>query len=148
MDLAKLKQIAPQLDAELDSVFAKYGLKVRQRRATVDPALGLVKFSIETADVALKTKSGEQTTPEREAFKRGAWIVGLKPEHLDRTFVMQGTEYKVAGLRPKASKNAVLIKRTKDGKQFVCSAHHVLRALEGDAAADNAIEGAWEARVS
>jgi hypothetical protein len=148
MDLAKLKQIAPPLDAELDSVFAKYGLKVRQRRVTTDPALGLVKFSIETADLALKSKTGETTSPERECFKQMAPMFGLKPDWLGHTFVMNGIEYEVAGLRHKATKNPVLIRRTKDGKQFVCSQYQVIRALEGEAAAECAMEGDWEARVS
>jgi hypothetical protein len=148
MDLAKLKQIAPQLDAELDSVFAKYGLKVRQRRATTDPSLGLVKFSIELADTALKTKGGETTTPEAECFKQMARMFGLKPEWLGRTFVMHGMEYKVAGLRHKATKNPVMIERTKDGKRFVCSQFNLIRSFEGNAAAENAMEGAWEAKVS
>lgn len=127
MDLAKLRLIAPKIDADLDAVFAKYGLKVRQRRASTDPTTGTVKWSITTNDTNQRGKDGALTTPERELFKECARMYDLQPEWLDKSITLNGTDYKIVGLR-KVRKNNVSLTRA-DGKAFTCSAEQVRRAL-------------------
>lgn len=128
MDLAKLKIIAPQIDADLDAVFAKYGLKVRQRRVSTDPSSGSVKWSIQTSDTNQRDADGDLTTPEREHFKQFGRLYQLKPEWLDQSITLNSTSYKISGLRANARKNPVCLTRA-DGKAFTCSAEQVRRLL-------------------
>jgi hypothetical protein len=52
----------------------------------------------------------------RKSFRDYAYILGLKPEHLDEQIEINSQRYIIAGARPRA-KNAVVLKRM-DGQMF------------------------------
>jgi hypothetical protein len=118
MDLQAFKAIAPKLDAELDAVFQRYGLKTFKRSASIDSINGQVHFRLVLNDTNLKDAAGNATTPEAEFFKKMAAYYDLKPEWLGRTFKLHGKTFTVKGLRSGRAKKTVMIEGD-GGKRYV-----------------------------
>lgn len=58
------------------------------------------------------------------------WAVGMKPEDFGQTILYNGSFYKICGVRPKATKNTVLIRHTVTGKEYVAP-HETVKTLLG-----------------
>lgn len=128
MELNQLKLIGKALDAELTALFAKYGLKLANRSATVYPSSGEVKYRITLTDTNLKDASGNETTSEAERFKKEAFLYGLNPTDLGKTFRSGGREFKIEGLKGGRSRKSLLV--SSNGKRFVFDPADVVRLLQ------------------
>jgi hypothetical protein len=124
MKLAEFKQISKPLYAELEAVYAKYGLKVAKISTGVEETVGSVRITTQLADANLKDAAGNGTTPELERWKQYAGMYGLNPEWAGQTITMSGRRYTVAGLRNTSGAKCVCLKRD-DGKVFVTTAEDV-----------------------
>ena len=58
------------------------------------------------------------------------WAFGLKPEWFGQTILLDGSFYKICGIRPKATKNPVLIRHAIKNKEYTCS-HETIKILLG-----------------
>lgn len=83
-------------------------------------------------EVAVIAADGLAMTPEAEAFKQCAAMLGFKPDDLGRTFTSGGRTMTIIGYRPRAHARPI-IASTADGKTYVFPTDAVKRAL---AAAD------------
>lgn len=120
MNLAKLNQIAPQLDAELAQVFAKYGLTVTHRKGQVDEALGTLKYAISLVD------ANATTSPEAKRWGQYAHYFDLPADGVGRLFSYNHKQFKIVGLRDSKSPKRVVAGH--NGKTYVF-APDTVRAL-------------------
>lgn len=112
----EVKSLMSEIHTVLDEFGSKHGLKMRT---------GGAKYTNDnfrfTVEAALITEAGDIMSSEAKDFKDMARSYGLDPEMLNKTFTYAETEYKVIGLRPRATKKPVICKKTSDGKQYVFS---------------------------
>lgn len=129
MKLAAYKEISTPMYAELETVFAKYGLKLRKLSAGVEEVAGTVKLTMTLGDLNMKAKDGSATTPEAERYKRMACFVDLKPEWLGGTIKVGARYFKLQGmLDTKGAKSLSLLRD--DGKSFVVAPAEFKKAAE------------------
>ena len=120
MDRIKAKRIINDVDDALKSIAKKHSLTTSVSR---DSFVGNCRFTptgldMKVSFVDAETKKGETVTyPEQNAFKAYAYEFGLDPDWLGQTYVSGGHEYTVFGLKTRAKKYKVLIKRN-DGRLF------------------------------
>lgn len=129
MDINKLRQIAPQINAELEAVFLKYGLKKHTCKVVTDEGTGIVKYNLVLHDLNMTDpKSGNQTTPEVLLWNQQAAIYGLPVEALNKSFMMNHKMYTIMGLRSGRSQKNVIV-RGDDLKRYRVEAATVKRCL-------------------
>ncbi len=111
MKLEAYRIISKPLYAELEAVYAKFGLNVGKLSASVNEEYGTINLRIELKDANLTDRKGEATTPERERFKQYHGLYALKAEWLGQTIRIGREDYVIAGLRGgKAVKQVVIMK--------------------------------------
>jgi hypothetical protein len=123
--LPSLRQHDKELQAELAVLFAKYGLKVTRKAATVYPDSGEIKFRIETSFL---TAEGAQAIAEKQ-WNNYAQVFGLPTDGLGKVVTFNGFAYTITGLDLKARKTPVLITRHGDKKVFKANPEAIARAL-------------------
>jgi hypothetical protein len=80
-------------------------------------------------EAAAIAANGEVATREAEAFKCDAHFYGLKPEHLNQTFVdLRGAQFKLVGLNVKARTRPFLLEDV-SGQRFIAEEAMVLRGF-------------------
>lgn len=79
-------------------------------------------------EVAVIAADGLAMTPEAEAFKQCAAMLGFKPDDLGRSFKANGRTFKITGYRPRAHRQPIMA-TTDDGKTYVFPVDAVKRAL-------------------
>lgn len=109
MKLEAFRLIAPQIDKEVEAVFAKFGLKVDKRSASVDSLNGTVSFRLSLVDTNLKDKDGNATTPDAQFYRNNCTYIGLKPEWLNQEFKLGGRPAKLVGLKNRRSPFCVCV---------------------------------------
>ena len=78
-----------------------------------------VTFKVEVA-----MNVGGRVMNKRTAdYGRYAMRWGLPEDGLGKTILINREEYEIVGLKAKARKKPLIVKRAKDGKEFVCSAN-------------------------
>lgn len=110
-----------ELKNTLKDLLAKNGLTVEVTRISSTPQVMKISFEIEATSVEGKT--GRQAD-----FEKYAPMFGLLPEHFGKMIRLQGSVYKIVGIRPNAHKNNVYIESAR-GKEYVCSPRTVLSNL-------------------
>jgi hypothetical protein len=121
------RKVANTLSMELfmaaGKIAKQYGLKAVQKSGTFNDMhyIGKVEFTI--------TETAEGKHPNQVDFERNCDWYGLKPEDFGRELILEGQKFTISGLRTKASKNTICIKRVPDGKTFVTSEETVRRIL-------------------
>jgi len=103
-----------------------------------------VNFSIEGGQIGSKarfnlwaepkTPAGGKSHAQRE-FEAYAAYYGLKPEHFGKTFISQGSLYRISGIKPSAPKYQILAERVTDGTVYKFTARGVLAGLPKEAVA-------------
>jgi len=73
--------------------------------------------------------NGKVESRERTAFKESAYHYGLKTEWLDKTFIDNGTEFVVTGLRTSSKRYPVIAQNTRTKKFYKFSAVVVKRSF-------------------
>ncbi len=127
-DKPTLRDLRVSIDAALEGVAAFYGLRIR---------VGNARFTETTADFKLELVIDRPvdgtTVPESKeavAFRRLARAYGFQPTDLGATLQLDGTAYRIVGLRPAAPRRPILLARVDDPtRRVVCSPDTVLLAL-------------------
>lgn len=112
----------------------KQALKSVEQRHGITVDLGNARFTDTQTTYQLKLivtdpLTGTPQTAEREAFINNAEFFGLDPSWLDQTFLMDGEQYKIRGLKTTARRYQVQVTRTSDGKHFKMSSKMVRREM-------------------
>lgn len=127
MKLADYRKISPQINADLAAVFEKHGFKLKPFGAKIDELLGIVRMTLEAADVNHKSSDGRATTPEAEFYKQTHGLYDLKPEWLGAKFKANGTEYELLGMSHGRKAKCMLLKRLSDNTTRICTPEDVKR---------------------
>jgi hypothetical protein len=116
--------VSPSGYRSLASEFGMVG--IRLQTGYISFSAGNCTVNVEAATIAA---NGEVATREAEAFKRNAHFYGLKPEHLNQTFVdLRGARFKLVGLNVKARTRPFLVEDV-SGRSFVAEEAMVLRGF-------------------
>lgn len=110
MDKTQANAIASRMRELLAPLEREFGVTVKVGGGTYDPA-GLLKPRVEIASAG--------TSKEAIAFKREAIFYGLDEQHLGAKIQLNGVSYEVAGLRPRAGKKPLVLRRESDGAELV-----------------------------
>lgn len=128
MKLSEYRKISPAMNAELKTVFEKFGFDVRQLRASIDERIGIVKLSVELGDKGQKDETGATVSPDAlyytEFCRQMGEFTELKPEWLNRDFRMGGENYRLVGMKARG-KNRMMILRLRDNSLRVTTEEQV-----------------------
>lgn len=124
-----VKQTRILLEKKLKELADELGVNISVGNASFARTGENVTYKIE---MALLAANGEPINQESVEFAKYAILLGLKPTDLNRKFIYLGEEYTVIGLRPRATKNNISVRRTKGMKMFVVPAGIVKKALENE----------------
>lgn len=125
------------LEGEMNALLAKHGFQMKfeprmtfqsteiHAKMTVMPVAQNGVDPVKAAEDALKA-----------TFMKYATAYGLKETDYNRVFSMGGKFYKLVGVNPSRPKNAMRIKDTRTGKEFVAPTASVRRALGYDVPLD------------
>ena len=139
MDRKILKAFNADAIAALEKIAGEHNLSIRSGTHRFSDSNATLKF--ELMDV---TASGEVLTPEAEVFKLRASSYGLHCDDLGGTFVVNGTKYRITGLKTRRPKFPVSAVRVHDGRSFkfpVSSVSNVIQPGTGRRAAIKAQKG-------
>jgi len=123
-DRDRVRLLRQQLEAHLKTLADNLDLNIQVGRATFTP--NNVTFKMEIAKI---NNDGVVVNRAVTDFERCALLYGLKPDDLNRTFVMDGKTYKIVGLKTRRSKYPILCEC--NGKTFKMSAQMVKMFLKG-----------------
>lgn len=119
---------ASKIEAEIKTVYQKYGITMTPNGGSFrDDGTADVKFKI-----SLDSATGGMSPTEARArsdFQQGAFMYGLKPEHLDKEVTLNREVFIIAGLMPKKQKFPILVKRKSDGLQKLFPSDYVAKMM-------------------
>lgn len=123
MDRKIVEQISKELAVAASHIAEKYGLKVVRKSGSFDDLhyTNKVEFTI--------TETAEGKSANQVDFEKYCSWYSLKPTDFGRELILEGERFTICGLRTKATKNVICIKRVDDGKTFVTSEGTVRRVL-------------------
>lgn len=101
-DKSNLNEIRTAVDIALAGVGSQFGIKID---------IGNIKFDDHTFTSKVEASVVGVDTRVEE-WSRYFWKFNLQEEWLHKTFTHDNDEYKIVGLRPRATKNQILLERT------------------------------------
>lgn len=99
MDRQTLRAFNADAIKALEGIAAEHGMSVRPGTHRFGESNATLKFDL--SDI---TTSGEVLTPEAQAFKLHAARYGLSPDDLYGTFTLNGTQFRITGLKTRRPK--------------------------------------------
>lgn len=112
-DRTNLRQIQADIQTALKSVADNYGISLTYKGARFSATNVSIKL-----EGAVIGAGGVVETKERKDWKVYAEMFGLKSAWLDKTFVVAGDSYIIAGLATRKSKYPVLATCVRNQKRF------------------------------
>ena len=113
-DLASLKAVAKDLDADLRAVLEKYGMTMTRRSG----AIGATELTIKMV-CALGAGEDFAAIAEKK-WNQLAPLYGINPSYLGKKFRLGAKVFKVVGIESRRSSDKVIkLERLPDGKTFV-----------------------------
>ena len=125
MNQARVKVLKGEIEAALKPLEELFGVRM---------LVGRVSFSRLNASFGLEaaeTADGILWTKEAEAFVRGAEAFGLNRDDLGREFLLAGTAYVIAGLKPRY-RNAIVVRIKANGAPALLPPSIVKARLSGE----------------
>jgi hypothetical protein len=125
LNRAKMKEIREQVDAALHEVGLNLGVSLSLGNGSFGDTEGHFKLKV----VNVGAGGGVVENPERKSWSVFCKQYGLRVDDLDKVFVVNGTNYKIEGVKPSRSKFPISAKRVSDGRGFKFPAESVLIGL-------------------
>lgn len=126
-DLKSLKEQNAALQAAIAAAIAPFGLTLERQSGSIDTRGGSLKLTISTTFLPEGVEN--KTELDQATWVRQAPMLGLPPEAFGKVIRVAGVEYTLVGLDPARPKNAVKLRRVRDGKPFGSTVETVQRAL-------------------
>ena len=130
LDRNGCKALRKALDEHLADFEAKYGVKLTAGNMTFHHNGKQASVKLEAVVV---DESGKAFDVARDEFNRYCGLLGFKPEDWDKPFWINGTEYRLCGLKMSSRKFPILGK-TSSGKVYKFVAADVIRTMRAAAA--------------
>lgn len=124
LDKAVVKSLGGQIEAALQGIAAKHGLKIAYRGGSYSPGNAQIKI-----EISVLGEGGAPRTREADAFVQMAELCGFKPEHLNQSFNSGGHTYILRGMNTRAQRMPMVVERKSDGKSFKMTEEAVRRAF-------------------
>lgn len=124
-----LTEVRNAINSALAELGKKMGIAFSIGQITFTPG----DFRTKLTAVAAGAKGGGTLQLEDKIamdFKKKAFLVELKAQDLGREFVLRGTTYAIAGLKPQARKTPIIGRNVKTGKLYRFATEDVLCALD------------------
>lgn len=106
-----VKVMREELQKELDNFAKEHGITIKVGNATYDETD--IHFKVDIASASADT--------ERVRWEQNCRYFGLVPEDYGKEITLQGQKFAVVGVKPKARKNCIIVRRISDGKEFLTS---------------------------
>jgi hypothetical protein len=124
-DRARVREVRAELEVYLEVLGGELGVNV---------SLGDARWNHEEMrfgiTVTRAAKGGGKVVPQMELdFQRYAFKFGLKATDLGREFTCRDREFKIVGLRPRATRCRAIIGESERGAHYVFDADMVKRNL-------------------
>ena len=115
-----LKALRVELQSDLDALELKYGLKFHVGNMTYSDTV-----------VTIKVDAGlGNTDATKHKFKEYAARFGLKPSDYGKIVYVNGSQYKISGIKPKAHRYPIVMQNTDTGKMYKFPQYVVKDVLE------------------
>lgn len=121
---ATCRIVAQRIEALLKPLEEELGVAIQYKGGTFAAGNFVAKI-----ELAKKSENGEIHTREADDFKALAPTYGLSPDDLGRTFRSGHREFKIVGLRIKATRHPIMA--VSGGKEYRFPAEDVRRLLPG-----------------
>jgi hypothetical protein len=106
------QKISKEIEVEVNKIMLKHGLGLKMSAIRFG-----YEYSCKISGVIVKAG---QTVRQAE-FEKYCELYDLKPEDFGRKFkTTNDNEYKIIGLKPKATKNVIIIECLLSGKEYKC----------------------------
>jgi hypothetical protein len=104
-----LKEIRKDLTADLEKFFAERGLSVD---------LGSFSFDEDHFTTKMTVNAGSKSDAKQKAFVKNAFMYGLKADDYGKTFMSNGEEFRISGIKSRAKKYPITADRVRDGQSY------------------------------
>lgn len=125
MDKATIKSIHKDLDEAIKAVGEKHNFAMTDgSRISYNDA----GFTFKAEVAFTSDNEGKKIDPAQRTFETHCEAHGLSPEDYGKEVRIHGCPghtYEITGIKPKARKNAVIIKDKKTGTEYVCAPEHL-----------------------
>ncbi len=113
IDSPALTSIRRALEPVLQDLGAQHGITLTVGRGTYGGETGTLKIELATLG-----ENGEVESPAAKDFKAHAEFFGLKATDFGRRFVSNGSEFEIAGLKPRNRKYPIIATKVSDGRSY------------------------------
>jgi hypothetical protein len=121
--------ILTEIQEAVEAVAAKHGLEVSRSPCTYQQ--DRVKLSCLTLSTVQTSNDGTTTSVTERDFRMLAKSYGLEPDDFGATFTDYRSEtFTIEGIKPRARKNTVLVKKARNQKIYVMPHATVKRHLD------------------
>ena len=124
IDRQAMQLLRAPIEEALKAVGAQYGVDLKVGKGKYGHTNG--SFTLE---IGLPQGDGNVMDADAAAYKVNAFVFGLKAEWLFQTVTINGTVYKIVGLKPRSQKYPVIGESLRDGKRYKLTAASVQRAM-------------------
>ena len=112
------------VEQALQKVGEEFGVKIQRKSGTYSPTSYTMKI-----EASVIGQDGIVLSREAEDFKTYCHMFNLEPSDFGKTFVVDGTIYKIKGLSIRSSKFPILAENMLNGKTFKLPERTVQRGL-------------------
>lgn len=119
MDKAKVVKVSDEIRDALKEIAARHGLRLKQGNVRYGD-FGF-RETIELLDPAAKSR-------EAMAFEASADLHGLKPSDLGTKVKFGAETYEIVGLKLRACRKPIMLRRVRDGQGVVTTVDTILAA--------------------
>jgi len=120
INAATCKVLREEMNAALEAVGKKMGLKISAKSMRYDS--NMITVSVD----AISVESNMTLPKEGAAYLAYAPLIGMKPEWLEKKFVLNGVEQKIVGYNARR-KSPVIVEA--DGRLYAYQASIVIRMI-------------------
>ncbi len=125
IDKKLLKALRDDINKALKSVAEKHGVGLDLGNASYNDQHANFKLKVSS-----KNESGETITEEMSAFNALHKLYGLEKDMLFKTFMSNGSEYEIIGLKPRSHKYPILARELSSKKTFKFPAEVVKERMD------------------
>ena len=109
-----VRELSEKITKALEELGRDCNLVLKVNGGTFDHSGTFATLKLEVSTIS---SQGEVQTKEARAWETYCHRFGFEPEHMGMTFMCNGREFRICGLKPRATKYPVLAKDA-DGKTY------------------------------
>lgn len=124
LDAQTIDALRSEISMALKTIENRYGIVIKTGSCRYSSSSAQIKI-----EVATVSSNGEVIDSEASMLRRNVIQLGLLPEHLERTIVIGGKTFKLAGYKKARYSKPFSLRCNEDGKTYVASDDQVRNAL-------------------